>query len=141
MEFDFSTTYSGGINKAIIDPYVSLGMDINTFTIPIEAVTAVKLLFINIPLGVGVDLAFGKSSMEFGMNADISFNTSLPAGIDIGKGSFSIKGGGEADPSFMNLKIMSGIGFVFGPVVIDIPVSYYFLNNGFNVGVSIGVTF
>jgi hypothetical protein len=123
-----------------IDPNVYLGMNISTFTIPIEAITAVKLLFINIPFGVGVDLAFGRSSLDFGIDADISFE--VPSGISQKRGGeFFVSGGGKISPSLMNFKIMSGLGFAFGPVIIDIPVTCYFPNKGFNVGVTVGVVF
>ena len=140
----FSEPLDGTYTNAIlqIDPRIFLDLNIKTYTIPLEVMTAIKLLFVNIPIGLGVDLAFGKSDMKIGMDADINVIGSQIYNVNQTRpGSLSVNAGGEMSPSFMNLKLMSGIGFVFGPVVIDIPITYYFINNGFNIGVNIGVTF
>ena len=42
-----------------------------------------------------------------------------------------------ARPKAFAAKAMAGIGFGVGPVMVDIPVTYYF-NNGLSVGVSVG---
>ena len=126
---------SGG--KLTIAPALSLNFNIDTFVIPIEVNTAVRLLwFLNIPLGVGVDLGFGKSDLKIGMDAKITaelsgYPTETP-------GTLSVKAGGDMPPSFFNMKLMSGVGINLGPVVIDVPVTWYFIDNGYSVGVSVG---
>jgi hypothetical protein len=138
------TISTAGIGNNIsykIDPKVGLDMDITTYTIPIEAVTAIKLLFLNIPFGAGVDLAFGKSDIRFGAAADVNFTGLNSAIYQKSPGSLAVDLGGEMSPSFVNLKIMSGLGFAFGPVIIDIPVTWYVMNNGFNIGLTFGVAF
>jgi len=133
---DFNETISGN-TRLVIKPNLSLDMKIDTITIPIEAVTGIKLLgFLNIPIGIGADIAFGKSDIGIGMNATIN-TTGLPAGITSTPGSLSLKAGGDMVPTFCNFKIMTGLGLNFGPVIIDIPLTYYF-DNGYSVGLTIG---
>jgi hypothetical protein len=102
------------------------------------------LYFLNIPLGVGVDLAFGKSDIRLGLDSDISlqgsFNHESGATVYQDKpGSFSVTAGGDMSPKFFQPKLMTGLGFTLGPVVIDIPVTWYFLDHGASVGVTLGV--
>jgi len=130
--------YNSATSTISIDPSMILDMKIDTVTIPLEAVTAVKVLwFLNIPLGVGADIAFGKSDMKIGMNGDINVS-GLPGGITQSKkGNLSLSAGGDMAPTFFNLKLMTGVGFNFGPVVIDIPLTFY-LDNGYSIGITIG---
>ncbi|MDR1836035.1 MAG: hypothetical protein LBQ89_00055 [Treponema sp.] len=141
MSGGITTTGIGSDISYRIEPRVGLDMDITTYTIPIEVVTAIKLLFLNIPFGAGVDLAFGKSDIRFGAAADINFNGLPNAIYQSSPGSLAVNLGGEMSPSFVNLKIMSGLGLVFGPLIIDIPITWYVMDNGFNVGLTFGVAF
>jgi hypothetical protein len=123
-----------------IDPKIFFNMDITTFTIPLEVMTAVNLVFLNIPFGIGVDFAFGKSSMDIGMHSDISITSNLFSNAT--PGYLTIDAGGAMAPTFANLKLMTGIGISIGPaIVIDIPVTWYFLDNGLNIGITAGLTF
>jgi len=133
----YKAPISGANAELVIDPTLKLDMDIGTVTVPLEATTAVRLLwFLNIPLGVGVDLGFGKSDIKIGMDGDIKID-GLP-GTQANGGYVSATAGGDVPPSFFNLKLMTGIGLNFGPVLLDIPVTFY-LGNGYNVGVTLGV--
>lgn len=130
------------VGKITMNPNLFFEMDIKTYTIPVELMTAVKFLFVNIPIGIGADFAFGTSSMEIGMRSDINIVSNLGSVVDqVKPGSLNIGAGGTVEPNFSNLKIMSGIGFSFGPVLIDIPVTYYFKDNGIHVGVTFGLAF
>jgi len=125
-----------GSGNLKIDPALTLDFNIKTVVIPMEVNTAVRLLwFLNIPLGVGLDLGFGKSDLKIGMDADIT-----PVFGDYkvkDHGDLSVNAGGAMSPSVFNLKLMTGIGLNFGPVVLDIPVTFY-LNNGYSIGISLG---
>ena len=139
-----SQDMGGGVSLAV-DPTIKLNMKINTVTVPLEAMTALKLLIFNIPFGVGADVSFGKSNIGIGLDAEIN-TEGLPSGVTQEKpGNFNVKAGGSMPPYFFNTKIMTGIGFNFGPVMIDIPFTYYLpgknKNNGFNVGVTAGASF
>jgi hypothetical protein len=125
-----------------LDPRLALDMKITTYTIPLEAITSVKLLyFLNIAFGLGADIAFGKSNLNISMDSDINFN-GLESVYQIQQdkpGNLSASAGGTMSPSVINLKLMTGIGLSLGPVIIDIPVTWYVMNKGFNVGVTLGV--
>jgi len=47
---------------------------------------------------------------------------------------------GKSNPNIINVKGLFAAGFNFGPVIIDIPVTYYFLSNGWSLGLTFGVT-
>jgi hypothetical protein len=133
FEQDFS-----GTGTVTIDPTLSLDFTIDTFVVPIEVTTAVRLLwFLNIPLGIGVDLGFGKSDLKVGMDAKIK--AELTGYQQESDGYLKVSAGGDMAPSFFNLKAMTGIGLNLGPVLIDIPLTYYFIDNGFSVGLTLGV--
>ena len=123
-----------------VDPGLDFDMNINTFTIPLEAVTSVRLSrFFNFALGLGADLVFGRSDIRIGMEGDINVT-----GIDNfpirqeHPGYLSIATGGAVAPNFFNPKLMFGLGFTTGPFILDIPVTWYFGNHGFNVGITAG---
>jgi hypothetical protein len=137
---DFSEEVSEGAKIEMNTP-ASLNFNINTITIPLEVVTAVKLVFLNVHLGLGADLAFGKSNLNFGM--DTAFHLEdLPAGVtESQKGEISVNANESKAPTFFNFKIMTGLGFSLGPVVIDIPITFYPMKNGYNIGITAGLTF
>jgi hypothetical protein len=132
-----------GLNSSVtlsIDPTIMFDMNIDTVTIPLEATTAVRLLwFLNVPLGLGVDLGFGKSDMRIGAKGDVNVTGLNNSYITNDRtGNISVSAGGDMTPNFFNLKLMTGLGFNFGPVILDIPFTYYFANSGFNVGITLG---
>ena len=126
-----------------VTPTITMGLSQTTVTIPLEALTSVRLLwFLNVHAGLGVDLAFGSSKLEASSSSVISMS-GLPQG-----GSYTLTQQrpakldvvmeGSENPRFLNLKFMTGVGFSLGPVVIDIPVTFY-IGNGYNAGLTIGV--
>lgn len=127
-----------GTSTLILDPRVKLGLDANLVTIPVELTTAVRLLyFLNISVGFGFDINFGASDLRVTLDSTID-TTDLPAGVtQTSEGSLSTNAGAGAKPKAFAAKAMAGIGFGVGPVMVDIPVTYYF-NNGLSVGVSVG---
>jgi hypothetical protein len=134
--FDPITSDEGSVNLKI-DPSLFLDMKITTFTIPLEITTAIKLIFLNIPIGVGVDFAFGSSKIDIGIDSNIA----VTGGIGkITPGKLNATAGGDENPTFANFKLMTGIGLSIGPVIIDIPITWYFLDNGLSIGVTLGMT-
>ena len=135
------------INGENVSPILEMNLLLDwkssSFTIPIEAMTSVRLLgFLNIPLGLGVDIGFGKSNMLISGSIDnISFASSeLPFDLrEKTPGYIEVSLQGNESSSIFHPKLMSGIGFSLGPVVIDFPITYYFTENGFNAGLTIGV--
>jgi hypothetical protein len=130
--------------KLVLDPTVTLNMNINTVTIPVEIVTAVKLIFLNIPLGVGFVIGFGSSDLSFGLKSGVNIeggSNSSKLQQDTG-GSLSVGISNNVAPQFFNLKLISGLGFAFGEkFMLDIPFTYYFTSSGFNLGMTLGFRF
>jgi hypothetical protein len=119
-----------------LSPEFDMAIDVSTMTIPLDAVTAISLLFgtFNVTAGMGVDINFGSSEIVLGgeSNADIGAHneqtTFSPATV-------VVEGSGENGPSFARLRAMTGLGLGVGPVKFDIPLIYYF-----NSGVAFGLT-
>ena len=119
-----------------LSPEFNMGIDVTTMTIPVDAVTAVSILFgtFNITAGMGVDINFGSSEivLKGNSNADIGSHneqtTFSPATV-------VVEGSSENGPSFARLRAMTGLGIGLGPVKFDVPLIYYF-----NSGVAFGLT-
>ncbi|MDR1307265.1 MAG: hypothetical protein LBK74_06805 [Treponema sp.] len=126
---------SGG--RLYVDPAINFDMKINTFIIPLEVNTSAQLLWVlNLNLGLGVDVAFGKNTTTLNMSGDINGDTA--SGITT-PGYLTVDAGGSMGPTIFNPKVMANIGFKFGPVIIDVPVTYYFVGGpGFSVGITLG---
>jgi hypothetical protein len=129
-----------------INGIIRLDFETNTYIVPIEAMTSIRLIgFLNMALGAGVDIAFGSSKIDVSssLKTDIDkVNQRLPTGVTMDKEP-TLKLtplGGKSTPSFFNSKIMFALGFNIGPAIIDIPVTYYFLSNGWSLGLTFGVT-
>ena len=138
---DYIYIPSYSVSVRIADPELRMNFLVNTITIPLEAVTAIRLLgFFNISLGAGADVGFGSANLNTDGHADIRLY-GLPAGTSVTDGSITISMGGENTPSLLNPKAMASLGISLGPVILlDIPVTYYFLNYGYNIGLSLGFT-
>jgi hypothetical protein len=124
-----------------MEPKAAMNLTTNTYTIPLEAVTAIKLLIFNIPFGIGADLAFGNTSLGFGVNSDIDLQDLAGGYKQATKGDISVSAGASNKPSFFNFKIMTGFGITAGPVVFDIPLTFYPANKGYSIGLTIGAVF
>ena len=135
----------GGLDNLtlVLDPTVTLNMNINTVTIPVEIVTAVKLIFLNIPFGLGFDIGFGQSDLSLGLKSGVSIDGGKGSALQQDKsGSLSVGISNKAPPQFFNLKLITGFGLAFGEqFVIDFPFTYYFTSSGFNLGMTIGLRF
>jgi len=124
------------------DESFNLGINTNICIIPIEAVTSMRLFwFLNVALGAGFDIAFGSSNINARGSFSVS-DVSLSDGVVMDrKPSLSYGLGGTSGPGIFNLKIMGAVGCNFGPVIVDIPVTYYFVDNGYSFGITFGLTF
>jgi len=131
---------AGGVSLVADAPEVYLNADVTTFTIPLEAVTAIKLLIFNIPFGVGADIAFGRTSLSGGISSDIKYK-GLPSTYKEENGELAVSGGVSNSPSIFNFKIMTGLGINAGPVVFDFPITIYPANNGYAMGLTVGAVY
>ena len=122
-----------------IDSKLTLGFVENTFTVPLEAVTSLRLFgFLNLALGMGADLGFGSADFRLTGTATAFFEN-LPDSLNpLQNAGLSASMPGKNSPDLFNLKLMTGLGFSIGPVIIDFPFTFYFLNNGYNLGITLG---
>jgi len=128
------------LTTIIIDSQLTLEFVKNTITIPLEAMTSLRMFgFLNLSLGLGADIGFG--SADFNLTGDVTASfEGLPEFLNpLQNAGLSASTGSKNSPDLFNPKLMAGFGFSIGPVIIDIPVTYYFLNNGYNLGVTLGL--
>ncbi|MCL2007274.1 MAG: hypothetical protein FWG77_04240 [Treponema sp.] len=134
----------GGDRPIRVDLDFDLGLNftINTFTVPVEVMTSVRLLyFLNLAVGAGVDIGFGNANLKLGGDMTANFSD-LPDGmVQDRPARMTMDLGGSSAPTTFNPKIMTGVGIGVGPVVLDIPFTFYPLDQGYNFGISIGVYF
>jgi hypothetical protein len=129
-----------------VNGVIHLGFETNNYIVPIEAMTSIRLLFLNVALGAGVDIAFGSTTIDASGSLKVDkdkVNYELqPKGLTMVEApSIDINLEGKSGPSSFNPKIMGAVGFNFGPIIIDIPLTYYFKDNGYSFGVTFGLTF
>jgi hypothetical protein len=121
--------------EVAIAPVFNMGLDVSTYTIPLEVNTAVALLWgvININAGVGVDLNFGNAKVVLKGSSDADIEETDKVKFD--PAQVAVDGGSSNGPSFVRPRVMTGVGLGLGPVKIDVPLLYYF-----NSGLAIGIT-
>ncbi len=128
-----------------VTPNVNLGIDMTTYSIPLEATTSVQFLWLlNLNLGAGMDLVFGKSNItvdaDSGLTVEelaVSDGSTIEYTMTPGKVTLDA-GTKDVSPSLARLRLMAGLGAQLGPVKMDIPVYYYF-NSGLAFGISFGL--
>jgi hypothetical protein len=151
----FSMTQDVSGQTVIVDgtliatPGINIGVDMRTFSIPLEAVTSFQLLWLfNVHAGVGADIVFGKSDITAtsssaldaenihatvnGIDAPVNFNVAEQGSVVVDASTTDIK------PTWARARVMAGIGANMGPLKLDIPFYYYF-SDGYAVGMSVGV--
>lgn len=119
-----------------LTPEFNMGLDISTYTVPLEVNTAVALLWgiINVNAGLGMDMNFGSAKivLEGESLAKISSDTTK---VTFSPAKVKVDGSTDNGPSFARMRAMTGVGLGLGPVKLDIPLIYYF-----NSGLAFGVT-
>jgi hypothetical protein len=150
-----STTQEADEKKALLDqmgytdnnpdadvklsPTFNMGLDVTTFTIPVDVVTSGSIFwgFLSATAGLGFDMNFGSSKivLEGESNANISSDTTK---VSFSTAKVKVDGSSDNGPSFARLRAMTGIGMGLGPVKIDVPLIYYF-NSGAAFGVTVAV--
>jgi len=119
-----------------------LGLNTTTYIIPIEVMTSLRLLwFLNMAVGAGVDIAFGGSTIDAHGSVDLASAPRLPDNVNMDREprmTFALDG--KSAPRTLNAKAMGAVGFNFGPVIVDVPVTYYFSDNGYSFGLTFGFT-
>jgi hypothetical protein len=119
-------------------PTTEFGVDIKTYTIPIDVSTSVRLLWLfNFSCGAGFDLNFGKSKIVSRSDSVVKLNGS---GLSVSEeGRAVIDGSTTENPTLLNLKIMGGLGICLGPLPVDASVTYYPFTRGVALSAGAGV--
>ncbi len=143
----YGHTLTGSLS---VNPSVNIGVVMKTFTIPLEIVTSVQLLWLlNLTLGAGVDFNFGSTDIISRSNSEVAVSNlvfdKLPiaqspaAGATITSGKIAAKATTKnKQPDGVRPKVLTGIGVNLFPVKIDVPIVYY-PKTGAAVGVTVGV--
>jgi hypothetical protein len=119
-------------NGFLLQPKLKIFAKSESYVIPLELSTAIRLFWVlNIHVGGGVDFAWGSSRLNYSTIGTIAGGGTAGMFAAYGKQ-------GGTGPTKVLPKIFCGPGLSFGPVIIDIPFTYYF-NNGFDIGVTLGV--
>lgn len=138
-----TATFKGTMSAT---PKIDIGVNMTTFSIPLEATTSAQLLWLsNVNFGVGADLVFGSSDVNVIATSDVSIKNlttqfTVPTSItgSVVPGSLKLDASTTGvSPQLVRARIMAGYGLNLGPVKIDIPV-YYYLASGFAFGISAG---
>ena len=131
---DFSGNDSGV--RVDLDSSLYFAMKFHGWTMPLEIMTAVDLFFLTIHGGFGVDINWVFGKMDIGIKSSIesSIPVSTPGSLTVGESMDNVK------PTHFRPKLMAGLGFNAGAVVLDIPFTFY-IGNGFSLGVSIGFVY
>ncbi len=138
IELDPITQPVAGSVNLTLDPTVNFGLDITTYTIPLEAVTSFQFLWIlNISAGIGADFIFGSSDLLITSVGDVSVSGTTLTQNGIVEVDGSTKG---VSPSKVRPKIMAGIGLNILLVKIEVPVVYY-PSSGAAVGLTASIVF
>ncbi|HPS56702.1 MAG TPA: hypothetical protein PK514_01225 [Spirochaetota bacterium] len=129
-----STVYAG--HTAVTNPTLDLALDIKSYIIPVEIYSAFRLFYmINFGVGVGMDYVYNNTTdLKLRSSSDITVSGSTintTGTIDIAADTSN-----EADK--YRFKGMVNVGVGFGPVFVDVPMTFY-LDNGYAVGLSAGI--
>ncbi len=133
----------------IATPKIDVGVDMRTFSIPLEAVTSFQFLWVfNVNAGVGADLVFGKSDITAttsseldvqnisttvaGVSENLNYEVTQTGAVAVDASTKDIK------PTLARARVMAGIGANMGPIKLDVPFYYYF-SDGYAVGMSVGI--
>lgn len=127
-------SYTASNGDYMVRPTLRIFAKTESYVIPLELSTAVRLFWVlNLHAGAGIDFALGSSRMNYSSMGLISGNSFDKFGL------YSIYGKQKGTgPTTFLPKVFCGPGLNFGPVIIDIPFTYYF-NNGFDVGATFGI--
>ncbi len=133
---------AGNTGTVTVDPTVRFGIISETYTVPLEIVTAFQLFwFLNITAGAGVDVIQGSSDIVLNAAGDVNVSFSSGSATVTQPGQITVDGStSNVSPSRYRPKLMTGIGFSIFMVKIDFPIVYY-PSAGAAVGFTAGIVF
>jgi len=120
-----------------LDPSMKFNFVTTTYTIPLDIVTSVRLLWVfNLALGAGVDFNYGKSRLDVSADGSVTVKSiaviATPGYVQV------VQPRQSNTPSAVRFRAMAGVGLNLGPVKIDVPIVYY-PPTGLAVGITAGV--
>lgn len=126
--------------QVLLSPEFNMGLDISTYTIPLEVNTAVSVLWglFNVNAGLGMDLNFGNAEIVLEGASDANIKDNGSGKVTFNKATVKIDGSSDNGPSFARMRAMTGVGLGLGPVKLDIPIIYY-VKSGMAFGVTAAV--
>lgn len=146
VDIDQETTELGGAFAGMgfgvkLTPEAKLSLSMTTYTIPIDIVTSIRLLyFLNISLGAGIDFNFGTSEVmvQGGGNVSVTGNPDPLLYGTVSEGFVEDKTTTEGEPFVIGGRIMAGIGITAAPAVLLDANMVYYITDGFGINLSIG---
>ena len=152
---DLGVSFSGApetIGHLVFAPGTEIKAEVHSqsWSIPLELSTGLSfirlLLFylLDVNFGFGVDFAFGHTELALG-GVDTEINFEPAAGvsesmISVDPGSANLGISEESRPQFVRPRITFGVSLNLGPLKFDVPMMYYFDQEGMTsvVGVNLG---
>ncbi len=140
----FDTGYIGTLNADLtVAPELTIGASSKSVSIPLEATTGFRLLWLlDISVGAGVDIAFGSSAVDLAVDSPVIVEQNSTLDLTFNEGSVSVDAGTDGDgPQIMRPRLTAGVGLNLGPVKIDFPMMYYLDSEGVSamVGANVGI--
>ena len=134
---------SNDVWNLTMEPVINAVASSNSVVIPLEATTGLRILWLfDVNIGAGVDLAFGGSEVELAIDSPVTIEGAESTSVNFTDGSANVTAGTDGDgPDFIRPRITGGVGVNLGPVKIDVPMMYYFDQDGNSamVGVNVGI--
>lgn len=131
-------SFTSGLTYDItLDPSVDLVLDTRNLVVPVELYTSVRLLYVlNLGFGGGFDyVPYGKTSFSLKSAGPITVTSPVTS-----NGTANIEAGTkDVEPNKFRPKLTANLGFSIGPVFLDIPMTYYCTDNGYAIGISLGM--
>lgn len=135
-----SFTWDTTAMSVILDSRIMLKLTMNTYTIPIDVTTSLRILyFLNINLGAGIDFNFGNAQVfaQARAHAHVTGDPGVEYGIVV---PGFVQGYAFTDgvPFMLRGRLMAGMGITIGPAVLcDFNLTYYF-DTGIAMNLSAG---
>lgn len=143
--FDQISSGDGSLSNPLIrvTPSGTINVKNNAVTVPFEIATSVRMLyFLSLFGGAGVDLNFGKSSLDVALTAGSTSFTVQAAGAPVNAGNITASASESANGRFGDLRFFTGLAFNLVPLkntnVISIIVQGN-ISTGGSVGANVGV--
>lgn len=142
QSIDLTAYGAGTIDAELeVEPTLTLAASSNSWSIPLEATTGLRILWLfDVNFGAGVDVAFGSSDITLDIESPVTVTDNSGSGLQFEEGSVAVDGGTDGDgPQFVRPRLTGGLGLNLGPIKVDVPVMYYFDKDGNSALVAVNV--